>query len=244
VPSLNQIRHLIQVQEEQPPVAPDYVFTCGGEVYRFAEGARTAEYVGVCGPITDSAGGRWWPLRCKECNIEMKRWQRRKQWRERFEDRFNYKRHRFYKFLAFSIAGKKDFTDLIDYRRLLVERFNKVRRTAIWKKHIDGGMWFFEVTTTSGVQDDLEEGCFHAEVSINPHMHVIVMGPKLIPIQELSDEFKKHGLGNLDVSRSRDERGRYCRPSPEQALGYLLGYLKKDDQLQGRNRQTFGNMWN
>lgn len=245
VPLVPQMRHIVQVEEDAPPARPNYTFTCGEEVWRFPEpGSRTAKHVGTCGPISDALGSKWWPLRCKSCNIEMKRWQRRRAWADRFAERFDFKRHRFYKFLTFGLPGNKTWDSLVDYRQQLVNNFNVVRRSSFWKKHVDGGMWFFEVTASSGVQDDLEEGCMdEPEVKINPHFHCIILGPKKVPLSQLSDLFEKNNLGSPHFSASRGGDGRYCHPTPENALGYLLGYLKKDSQTEGRNRQTFGNMW-
>lgn len=251
MPLLSQMRHIVQVEEDAPPARPNYTFTCGEEVWRFpAPGSRTARHVGTCGPISDALGSKWWPLRCKTCNIEMKRWQRRRAWADRFAEKFDFKRHRFYKFLTFGLPGDKPWDDLVDYRQQLVNNFNKVRRSSFWKKHVDGGMWFFEVTANSGIQDYLEVGdhphggCMdEPEVKINPHFHCIILGPKKVPIGELGVLFKKNNLGSPHFAAPRGGDGRYCHPTPENALRYLQGYLKKDSQTEGRNRQTFGNMW-
>lgn len=75
------------------------------------------------------------------------------------------------KFLTFTL--KHSTADLADQINRLYRAFAKLRQSVLWKKHIAGGMWFFQVKTSK------TDGLWH------PHLHVIAAG-SYIPREELS----------------------------------------------------------
>lgn len=187
-----------------------------------------------------------YPKRCPDCNQEYCTWRRIKKWKRLLIDNFSYKRHKFIKFLTFSLEGEKTVYDLKDYRTELRTRFNQVRRTKFWNDHVDGGMWFFEVTMrTEHYQDTIDGGCFTNEhhIILNPHFHCLILGPKKIPIRNdyqgsgevLEDVFKRFGIGEqFNIKGDPKRRGINA------ATGYITAYLKKEGQALGRNRAVFG----
>jgi hypothetical protein len=150
--------------------------------------------------------------------------------------------------LTLGLPGKKTFpADEIEeraeeFRNKLVENFKKLRARSIWKDCIDGGMWFYEYTL------DIVKG----GVKINPHLHMVILANKMVPIKEMNDYIERSGfysdtegiqLGRIHVSSSRDKQGRIKKTSARDAINYCCNYLKKDTQSNGRNRQTFGNQF-
>lgn len=229
------VRPSIQVKDDYPDVKlknSDYAFMCksqwDGCQVEFEDTWRAPQ-----------------PHRCSPCNTEFMSWKRSRKWEKRLLEVFDYKRHRYFKFLTFGLEGTKTIADLIDYRAELCTRFNGVRRSKFWNEHVDGGMWFFEVTMkTKHYQDTVDGGAFVDDVAIhlNPHFHCLILGPKKIPIRNdslpstevLEDIFENWGLGALNI------RGDHGRDGPRAAVGYITAYLKKDNQAKGRNRGTWG----
>lgn len=198
------------------------------------------------------------PNRCKDCDRDLKRWLRIKKWENKFKDRFDWDRHRFLKFGTVGIPGEKKFliTDFDDsmksYRDDLTTKFKKLRQTEVWKNHVDGGMWFFEITSETIPQNfRLQERSSSSlnpivlpdlEMKINPHLHIVFFGPKKIPYDALQEACSDSGLGKFHFSSPKDKAGNSVIPGISNALDYLFSYLKKENQIEGRNRNTFGVM--
>lgn len=193
-------------------------------------------------------GYRCRPNRCKSCARECKSWIRTQDWKKKLKESFSFRRHRFIRMLTLGLPGQKIFPAReVDvqaelFRLQLVSNFKKLRDRTIWKDCIDGGMWFFEYTL------DIVKG----GVKINPHLHMVVLASKMIPISEINNYIAVSGfksdqkgiqLGRVHVSTTRDKRGRIKKTSHSDAINYCCNYLKKDTQSDGRNKQTFGNQF-
>jgi hypothetical protein len=240
-----------------------------------------------------------WPVRCSDCNKQLKSWQRKnahvKKWKRLFYN--NFQRWRFVKMLTITtppvlhwdtsddlkeqstmlpegqylMRGGKEvyfnttesyyyrssvterkikFTRKEDYqihlREILKSRFKLMRkRSKFWKKYVDGGQWFYECPID-------ENGI------ANPHLHVLLVGSKKIPIEELSEEFSKYKLGEVSYfSSPRNKNGviqkmTYWRnrklvlnkSAVARSLNYVSNYMKKDEQANGKNNSWFGSLYN
>ncbi len=188
------------------------------------------------------------PNRCLECKRDCNAWQLTQEWKKKLKESFSFRRHRFIRMLTLGLPGQKIFQEdeiekqALIFRDTLVENFKKLRARAIWKDCVDGGMWFYEYTL------DIVEG----GIKINPHLHMVVLASKMVPIKELNDYIESSGfnsdtkgiqLGRLWVSPTRDKRGRIKKTSTSDAINYCVNYLKKDTQSNGKNRHTFGNQF-
>lgn len=181
-----------------------------------------------------------YPNRCSECNIEYCRWKRGKDWGDKFLSVFSWKRHRFPKMLTFGMPGVKYVNDLIDYRAKLRRGFNNLRKAKFWTDNVDGGMWFYEITSNIVEnQCTLDGTSFPSGIetgTLNPHMHCLILSPNKIDMTLLNQELLSRGLGYGDI-----------QPPPQHAttrsaFNYFLSYMKKETQLEGRNRGSFGIM--
>ncbi len=150
-----------------------------------------------------------------------------------------------------SINEKKlDLKTKVNYqvtlRNILKNRFKIMRkRSKFWKKYVDGGQWFFECPIN-------ENGI------ANPHLHVLLVGSKKIPVQELSEEFSKYKLGEVTYfSSPKNKKGviqkmTYWRnrklvvnkSAVSRCLNYVSAYMKKDEQADGKNNSWFGSLYN
>lgn len=203
------------------------------------------------------------------------KWKRIKKTRLKFKKKFKRDRHRFIKMITFGIPGEKittnSKTERIPYsdegqgskwkleynddhniwRTELRSKFNKLRRDPWWKKHVDGGIWFYETVLTE--LESKEQSTFDEQVSemndirmkIHPHFHCMILGPRNLAgpgrnFQELNNLFEKHGLGKPSVSVARSKNGRAINASLNKSLWYLTNYLKKQEHAEGINRGSFG----
>lgn len=144
--------------------------------------------------------------------------------------------------VTLGIPGKKfhDVKDIdiliAEYRKFIVGEFHRLRERKIWKESVDGGMWFFEVVI------NLEEG----GVKLHPHLHMVLLCSKMLPIVDLNEYVAGPNgiaLGRFHVSTPRNPNGTIKKAKPADAINYCMSYLKKEEQLDGRNRQTFGTMY-
>lgn len=141
-------------------------------------------------------------------------------------------------------TNKSDYQ--IHLREILKSRFKLMRkRSKFWKKYVDGGQWFYECPID-------ENGI------ANPHLHVLLVGSKKIPIEELSEEFSKYKLGEVSYfSSPRNKNGviqkmTYWRnrklvvnkSAVSRSLNYVSNYMKKDEQADGKNNSWFGSLYN
>ncbi len=188
------------------------------------------------------------PNRCSDCAKDVKSWIRTEEWKKKLKESFSLRRHRFIRMLTLGLPGQKIFQEdeiekqTLEFRNTLVENFKKLRARNIWKDCVDGGMWFYEYTL------DIVEG----GVKINPHLHMVVLASKMVPIADMNDYIERSGfnnetkgiqLGRIHVSTTRDKKGRIKKTSPSDAINYCVNYLKKDTQSNGKNRHTFGNQF-
>lgn len=134
----------------------------------------------------------------------------------------------------------------LQLRNILKNRFKIMRkRSKFWKKYVDGGQWFFECPID-------ENGI------ANPHLHVLLVGSKKIPVEELSEEFSKYKLGEVTYfSSPKNKKGviqkmTYWRnrklvvnkSAVSRCLNYVSAYMKKDEQADGKNNSWFGSLYN
>ncbi len=173
-----------------------------------------------------------WPARCSDCSRSKKTSDLVKKLTKRFRKVFCPKRHGIVKLLTLTLdSGPMRFTDRRDEyidnsRQKLIKGFWEMRRTSTWKKHVDGGLWFFE--WTYGATE---------VVSVNCHLHSIILG-KYFP-QDLIVELATHyGLGKIVDIKADSKK------SLEQSLAYIGHYAKKQLHNGGRNRNAFGIMLN
>lgn len=183
------------------------------------------------------------PNRCLPCARELKRWQRSVAWKKKLIAKFDRKRHHHIRMITIGLPGTKLvhqdtlLESVTAYRVHMTSELNRLRRKPIWKNHVDGGMWFFECTTDV-VEND--------HVKINPHMHLVVLCPKLFPVGKMNDYLlEQHWTGGISLGRvfinaSRNEDGTIKRSCAWDATNYCINYLKKDMQFEGRNRGRFG----
>jgi hypothetical protein len=126
-------------------------------------------------------------------------------------------------------------------RTEMVTALRALRKKPFWIKHVDGGYWFFECTT-----EPIDDGHTH----INPHMHLVVLCPKLFPYRKMNDyldelRWKNSGgatakLGHCFINHSRNKDGTIKKSKPKDAVNYCVNYVKKDNQIDGKNRGPFG----
>ncbi len=213
----------------------------------------------------------YYPDRCSDHNKQFMKWKRIKATKIKFRSKFNRRRHKFIKMLTFGLPGNKITTnkkiEKIKYRsdewklecnrdheiwrKELRSRFNKLRRDPWWKKHVDGGIWFYE--TVLKEIDQVNQMTFDEQVNkmndvrmtIHPHFHCMILGPRNLAgqdrnFQELNDLFEKHGLGRPSVSVAKDKKGNAVNASLAKSLWYLTNYLKKQEHAEGINRGSFG----
>ncbi len=182
------------------------------------------------------------PNRCRECDRELKRWKREQEGIKQIKKQFDWSRHKFIKFGTIGLPGGKEFPiDMADnqvklYREELVAKFKLLRRTAIWKKGVDGGKWYFEVTSRSSLEQMHTEERKNSviKIKLNPHLHILFMGPKKMDYDTLQKECTRVGLGTFHFSPGK--KGSKF----QNAIKYISAYLKKDNQFQGVNRGSFG----
>lgn len=80
------------------------------------------------------------------------------------------------KFLTFTLRHSSD--SLADQLTRLYDAFKLLRRSKLWKTHINGGIWFFQVKKSDA------DNCWH------PHIHCIAEG-RYVPQKSLSDTWLK-----------------------------------------------------
>ncbi len=182
------------------------------------------------------------PIRCRNCDKELKRWQREMNGIEQIKKQFKWSRHKFIKFATLGLPGTKEFPiDLAEdqvklYRENLVAKFKLLRRTKVWKNSVDGGKWYFEITSRTSLEQmhiECEDNSI-INVKLNPHLHILFMGPAKMDYDKLQKECKRLGLGKFHFSPIK--KGSKFK----NAIKYISSYLKKDNQFQGVNRGSFG----
>ena len=187
------------------------------------------------------------PNRCLPCARELKRWQRGKAYQKRLLLKFKRERHHHIRMITFGWLGLRTINNklidkaIIGARTEMVRALRALRKKPFWTKHVDGGYWFFECPTEP-IDDD--------HTHINPHMHLIVLCPKMFPYRQMNnhlDELRWKNsaggtakLGHCFINHSRNKDGTIKKSKPADAVNYCVNYVKKDNQFDGKNRGPFG----
>ena len=184
------------------------------------------------------------PIAADHTPVTSKSWLLSKSYQKKLRKKFNKRRHHHIRMATVGKPGTKIVDSnklesaIISYRQEIVYELYKLRKKKIWKEHVDGGLWFFEYTI------DLQgEG----KVKVNPHLHLVLLCPKMFPVKQINEYVEclsGIGLGRFHISTPRHADGRLKKSSASDAINYCLSYLKKDNQLDGKNRSAFGNMFN
>jgi hypothetical protein len=184
------------------------------------------------------------PNRCSKHGKIVKRFIRSKDWKKKLKLKFNRRRHLFVRLVTVGRPGIKhhDIDELeeiiAEYRKDIIANFNTLRKRAIWKNSVDGGMWFFE--NTIDIQDN-------GKVKVNPHLHIALLCSEKLPVQEINNYLagvNGINLGRMWVSTPRNANGTIKKASIDDAVNYCINYIKLDQQIDGRNRGTFGTVYN
>ncbi len=183
------------------------------------------------------------PNRCSSHGKTVKRFIRSKDWKKKLRKKFNKRRHHHVRMITIGQPGIKhhnpeELEDVIkDYRKDVITNFNALRRRSIWKNSVDGGMWFFENTI------DIQE---NGKVKVNPHLHVALLCSEELPVKDLNEYLagvNGINLGRIWVSTPRNSNGTIKKASTKDAINYCVNYIKLDQQIDGRNRGTFGTVY-
>ncbi len=199
------------------------------------------------------------PNRCLPCARELKRWQRGKAYQKRLLLKFERERHHHIRMITFGWLGVRDVKitaigskkkvdnklvcncPILRARAEMVSALRALRKKPFWTEHVDGGYWFFECP-----QEPIDDEQTH----INPHMHLVVLCPKMFPYRQMNNyleelRWKNSGgatakLGNSFINHSRNKDGTIKKSKPKDAVNYCVNYVKKDNQFDGKNRGPFG----
>jgi hypothetical protein len=194
------------------------------------------------------------PNRCSKHNTELKAWQRKrkyiKKWMKLFEK--YYIRWRYVKMLTLTMPGYmhikprigEDVEDyMIYFRNEIVRRFKLLRkRSKYWNKVIDGGQWFYECPLKNG--------------KTNPHLHILLVGPKKVNQDLLKIELKKYHLGEImKFSSPKNKDGviqkmtywknrklMMNKSAVSRVMNYVMKYVTKEEHADGKNNAFFGNL--
>jgi hypothetical protein len=244
-----KIRHIIQVKEKKGRKGPIF----------FGQD---------CGCKIQSGACVWAdrddiPIRCSKHNIQMHNWARTKKFKIKWEKLFTkqYRRWRFVKMLTITLPGYlhwqirpgEDHEDyIVALRNDILVKFRKLIRCKYWKDTVDGGQWFFE--------------CPISEGKMNPHFHIMLVGPKLINQDKLQKELERLSLGsekeenevrtiakfsspktkNGTIQKMTYWKDRQLRPNKsaiKKAIYYALKYVRKEEQASGKNNSFFGELY-
>ncbi len=225
----------------------------GNATYSHANGYMTKRVEWTTKGMPDS-GCTYRPFRCSSCNTELKAWQRKKMYTNKWTKLFNknYLRWRFVKMLTLTmpahlhikIRKEEDPEDYMIYLRNEIRRRFKLmrKRSKYWNSVVDGGQWFYECTLKDG--------------KTNPHLHILLVGPKLINQDKLQIELEKYNLGKIakfSSPRNKDgvvQKMTYWRnrrlvsnkSAVSRALNYVMKYVMKEEQADGKNNSFFGDL--
>jgi hypothetical protein len=188
-----------------------------------------------------------YPSRCPECNKENLRFKRNMDLKKRIMERYDKELYPWVGFLSISLPGsnykglrevdpKLATEKILEARKELYLLYNKWWRN-FGKKNFPGAIRFFEWTEAPKLtQEHLEDDMPGTEVvrKIHPHLHVMVFQSEKKDIKEIRESILNAGFGDqIDMQWRAD-----C--STFQSIDYCISYTKKDLQIDGRNRQTYG----
>ncbi len=188
------------------------------------------------------------PNRCNRCSRWVKRWQLGETYKKNLVDKFDKRIHHHIRMITWGWLGKrrvhKDVLQaaISKARNEMVAGLKAIREYELWKNHVDGGIWFFECTTKTVSED---------QVHINPHMHLVVLCPKMFPVEQMNNQlFDERGLvrregtrvsklGRCHIHHSRRKDGTFQKPRAEDAANYCVSYAKRPN-IDGKTRNQFG----
>ena len=188
-----------------------------------------------------------YPDRCPPCDIEWSRLKRLLKLKDLVIECHQELRKPQVGFLTLNLKGWEDARlrsappgELIprikEARKELYTRWGKFWRNYL-KKHCVGAYRFFEWTErVDVVQEHLDDSDpTTVDYKIHPHLHVLVLQEgRSINISELRDKAQAAGFGNqIDMQWKTHAR-------TLGSVDYCLSYVKKDLQIDGRNRQGYG----
>lgn len=101
--------------------------------------------------------------------------------------------------------------ELAEQLNRIYDCFKKLRNSVLWKKHIKGGLWFFQVKKSE------TDGCWH------PHIHCICEG-KFLPHKSLKAQWLKITKDSeiVDIRAVRD---------PKKAADYVARYATSPAEM-------------
>ena len=206
------------------------------------------------------------PNRCNRCSRWNKRWQLGETYKRNLVAKFDKRRHHHIRMVQLGwlgerkvekkfIGSKLKFTreehpmlgqwkcPIRRARDEMISGLKALREYHIWKEHVDGGIWFFEVTTKP-------VGDHH--MHINPHMHLVLLCPKKFPVEQINNLlFDQNGLvrregtrvsklGRCHIHSTRCKKtGKFLKSKPKDAANYLVSYAKRPG-IVGKSRNQFG----
>lgn len=186
-----------------------------------------------------------WPIRCKKngCEKMKSRYVRAKKMKKRVRKQFKKLKNPHVGFLTLTLPGEyagRITTDidvsLLQARRDLYACWTKFWRNYL-KSHCSGAYRFFEWTENPYVVQEHLDDTDPTTVSlrVHPHLHVLVLQEgRTIKIRELRSKAKAAGFGDqIDMQWKKSTDG-------FSSIDYCLSYVKKDLQMEGRNRQGYG----
>ena len=185
-----------------------------------------------------------WPDRCHECEKMKSRHVRAKAMKKRVQKQYDDLKNPYVGFLTLSLPGEyagritENVEESVYQARIdLYSNWTKFWRNYL-RKHCVGAYRFFEWTERPNLYqatlDDSDPNT--VDMRINPHLHVLVLQEgRTIDISELrTAAIDVAGFGEqLDMEWKQDVSG-------FRSIDYCLSYVKKDLQVEGRNRQGYG----
>lgn len=188
------------------------------------------------------------PNRCNSCKRKLRSWQLEQRYKRLLWRHFNRQRHHHIRMITWGWLGNRtinvDDRDQVtaDAKAELVAGMKALRCHQIWKEHVDGGIWFFECT-----EEPMDDGQLH----INPHLHLVVLCPKIFPVGKMNDHLedlrwrnaaaKTSKLGRCFINHSRNKDGTIKKSKPQDAINYCVAYAKRPE-VSGKSRNTFGEL--
>lgn len=188
-----------------------------------------------------------YPVRCPPCDKEWSRLRRLLKLKDLVIECHQELRKPAVGFLTLNLKGWEDsyyrsappgelIPRIKEARSELYSRWGKFWRNYL-KKHCVGAYRFFEWTErVDVVQEHLDDSDpTTIDYKLHPHLHVLVLQEgRTINISVLREKAEAAGFGNqIDMNWSPSAR-------TLGSVDYCLSYVKKDLQIDGRNRQGYG----
>ncbi len=184
-----------------------------------------------------------WPDRCQECEKMKSRHVRAKKMKKRVQKQYDELDNPYVGFLTLTMPGEyagritESVIESVYQARIdLYSSWTKFWRNYL-KHHCVGAYRFFEWTENPNLlQEHLDDSDpTTVDMRVHPHLHVLVLQEgRTINISELREKATNAGFGEqIDMKWKKDVSG-------FRSIDYCLSYVKKDLQVEGRNRQGYG----